>query len=383
MANESVHLFDWACPGTLPVLNTEAVEMAVLAGLLLNSRVPPGPLLFDRKHYRYHDLPAGYQITQHRRPLAVGGDFSGVSLRQVHLEQDTAKTTGRGCDLRRAGNALIEIVTEPDLRSASEAVDFAKRLCNVLRDGGVTDGRMECGHVRFDVNVSEDARPKCEVKNINSFAHIASAIGQAAASDCSGKTLGFDQHSGALFVMRDKHEYFFLPEHDIQHAHISSATVSRMASRIGSSRYDEVLGMSDAEASVILNLPSEKYLFWRRIKRETNHRFALTWAVNELQRAVNKHGSRGTDLAQSFRVVMAVYKNIVSRRQGRLLLDDIARGAVVAVPVEAPDLQSAVASVLDAHASTDLNFLAGKVLEKCPGNHATIRHILEQRLLSK
>src|SRR5438067_479681 len=177
-------------PGTLPVLNKRAVEMAMRASLALNCAVHERSR-FARKNYFYPDLPKGYQISQYELPLATGGLFAGVRITRVHLEEDAGKSLHEGfvdsarktyVDFNRTGVPLVEIVTEPDLRTAADAADFFSRLREVLVWLGVNDGNMEEGSLRCDANVS--VRPngqaafgtKAEVKNLNSFRFLQKAL---------------------------------------------------------------------------------------------------------------------------------------------------------------------------------------------------------------
>src|SRR5689334_6647955 len=184
-------------PGALPVLNRQAVELAIKAALALGCEIH-ATSIFARKNYFYPDLPKGYQISQYERPLATGGhlDVPGangtrVGITRIHLEEDAGKSLHHGfpdsdrstyLDFNRSGVPLIEIVTEPDLRSAADASDFFSRLRAILVAIGVNDGNMEEGSLRCDANVS--VRPagsatfgtKAEVKNLNSFRHVQRAL---------------------------------------------------------------------------------------------------------------------------------------------------------------------------------------------------------------
>src|SRR4030095_16705362 len=185
-------------PGPLPVLNREAVDLATRAALAPGGRIHEAAI-FARKNYFYPDLPKGYQISQYERPLATGGHLdvpagdqvTRVGITRIHLEEDAGKSLHHGfpdsdratyLDLNRSGVPLIEIVTEPDLRSASEAAECFSRLREVLVALGVNDGNMEEGSLRCDANVS--VRPagsatlgtKAEVKNVNSFRYLQKAL---------------------------------------------------------------------------------------------------------------------------------------------------------------------------------------------------------------
>ncbi len=175
-------------PGTLPTINKKAVEAVIRAGLALDGNINPLSK-FDRKNYFYPDLPKGYQISQYDQPLVVGGSLQGIRITRIHLEEDTGTlthvTSGKGqaaslVDFNRAGVPLMELVTEPDIADAEQAVNFGKELQLILRYLGVSDADMEKGQMRLEANVSvsktAELGTKVEVKNINSFKALSSAI---------------------------------------------------------------------------------------------------------------------------------------------------------------------------------------------------------------
>jgi aspartyl-tRNA(Asn)/glutamyl-tRNA(Gln) amidotransferase subunit B len=233
-------------PGALPVLNGELVRCGILAGLALDCDVHPVSV-FARKHYFYPDLPKGYQITQYREPLCSGGrvhfelkDGTGksIDIRRVHLEEDAGKLIHERCgntliDFNRCGVPLIEIVTEPDLRSPEEAAACFAEIRRILVFLGICDGAMESGSLRCDANISlreagsTTLGARTELKNLNSFGNIARALRAEIARQTellrSGKsvellTLLWDEHAGAVAPMRGKEEssdYRYFPEPDL------------------------------------------------------------------------------------------------------------------------------------------------------------------------
>ncbi len=235
-------------PGALPVLNRAAVDYAIKAALALGCDVQPVSI-FARKNYFYPDLPKGYQISQYERPLALRGSLDitaggrrRIGLTRIHLEEDAGKSLHEGfpdsdrrtyVDYNRSGVPLIEIVTEPDMRSAAEASEFFERLRDILVWIGVNDGNMEEGSLRCDGNVS--VRPagqaalgvKTEVKNVNSFRYIQKALEyeierQIDVLRSGGRVVQetrlFDSAAGRTFSMRSKeeaHDYRYFPEPDL------------------------------------------------------------------------------------------------------------------------------------------------------------------------
>ncbi|HHN67100.1 MAG TPA: Asp-tRNA(Asn)/Glu-tRNA(Gln) amidotransferase subunit GatB, partial [Thermopetrobacter sp.] len=192
--NSHVSLIDAAMPGMLPVINEYCVEQAVRTGLGLNAQINLYSV-FDRKNYFYPDLPPGYQISQYQQPIVgegtvyieVDGETIAVGIERLHLEQDAGKSIHDQhpdysyVDLNRAGVALMEIVSKPDMRSAEEARAFITKLRTILRYLGTCDGNMEQGSLRADINVSVrrpggDFGTRCEIKNVNSIRFIGQAI---------------------------------------------------------------------------------------------------------------------------------------------------------------------------------------------------------------
>lgn len=247
--NSLVSFFDASLPGTLPVLNKRCVEAAVMTGLALSCTINKKSL-FDRKHYFYADLPAGYQITQQRRPIAVDGSLTysllggkkgnqvvrrTVSIKQIQLEQDSGKSlhddvNGQSLiDLNRAGVGLMELVMEPDMSCGDEAAAAVRELQLILQALGTCQGNMSEGQLRVDANVSvhqpgEPLGVRAEVKNINSIRFLARAIDfeiqrQMGVVQSGGtvqnETRAYDSNSGETVPMRDKEglqDYRFMPE---------------------------------------------------------------------------------------------------------------------------------------------------------------------------
>ncbi len=239
-----------AHPGALPTINKKAVEAVIKVGLALNGKINPVSK-FDRKNYFYPDLPKGYQISQYDQPLVVGGELLGVNLTRIHLEEDTGTLVHESrikgqesslVDFNRAGIPLMELVTEPDIKNAEQAVNFGKELQLILRYLGVSDADMEKGQMRLEANISlreiADSRgqnadqrgklgTKVEVKNINSFRVLGSAIkyeierqkdvlekGERVIQE----TRGWDDAKQKTFSQRLKeeaHDYRYFPEPDL------------------------------------------------------------------------------------------------------------------------------------------------------------------------
>lgn len=255
-ANSHICEICTAQPGALPRLNSKAVELAALAGLTLGCRVSETSI-FSRKNYFYPDLPAGFQTSQLDPPICLGGSLEigagkSIRLNRIHLEDDAGKCTHdeqRGqtlVDLNRAGTPLIEIVTEPDLGSAEEAMEFLRKLHGILVRIGVTLGRLEEGEFRCDVNIS--LKPKgstvlgtrCEIKNLNSFRHAGQAIEYeiarqtslyAAGGEVLQETRLFDPvrlETRSLRSKEEAHDYRYFPQPDLPPVSVSPELLERL-----------------------------------------------------------------------------------------------------------------------------------------------------------
>jgi aspartyl-tRNA(Asn)/glutamyl-tRNA(Gln) amidotransferase subunit B len=288
-------------PGSLPVINRRAVELVLATGLALEASNPE-TTRWDRKNYFYPDLPKGYQISQYDLPLAANGRLAvetsagpvTIGIRRAHLEEDTAKlihaTTSDGrrvslVDFNRSGAPLMEIVTEPDIRTAEGARRYAEELQLLLRSIGASDADMEHGQMRVEANVSLRVRgaeafgTRVEVKNMNSFRSVERAIAfeierQAVALDAgeflTQDTRGWDDNRGVTYVMRskeDSQDYRYFPEPDLPPLRIDPAWLSEIRARLPElpaarrARYQAELGLSTYDASVIVNDPTMAVAF--------------------------------------------------------------------------------------------------------------------------
>ena len=286
--NEQSSYVDCALPGTLPVLNREAVKQAIRFGIATHSTIQER-ISFDRKNYFYPDLPKGYQITQHYRPILIGGHVDietdegakRIHIHHSHLEEDAGKSnheyspTTTGIDLNRAGMPLLEIVSEPEMRSPKEAVAYIKALHKLIVFLEICDGNMQEGSMRVDVNISlresEDAPfgTKVEIKNINSFKFVEKALNHEIMRQAdileSGETVLqetrlFNESTGQTEYMRgkeDAHDYRYHKDPDIPYIDIDEETISQIRNNMPESpqdkqkRYSDDLKLSDYDARVI------------------------------------------------------------------------------------------------------------------------------------
>jgi aspartyl-tRNA(Asn)/glutamyl-tRNA(Gln) amidotransferase subunit B len=299
-------------PGALPVLNREAVDDAIRAALALGCRIKEASV-FARKNYFYPDLPKGYQISQYELPLATAGALTGVGITRVHMEEDAGKSIHEGfadsdrktyVDFNRSGVPLIEIVTEPDLRSASDAAAFFSRLREMLVWLGVNDGNMEEGSLRCDANVS--VRPagattlgtKAEIKNLNSFRFLQKALEHEierqidllrAGARVVQETRLWDAAAGRTLSMRSKeeaHDYRYFPEPDLPTLVVDPARVNRIRSTMPElpearrRRFVEQYALPEYDAAQLTQSRSAADYFEAAVAAGGSPRTAGNWIIN-------------------------------------------------------------------------------------------------------
>jgi len=329
--NSHVSLVDAAMPGMLPVINEECVRQAVRTGLGLKARINLKSV-FDRKNYFYPDLPQGYQISQYKSPVVgdgevvvdlADGETVTVGIERVHLEQDAGKSlhdrhpTMSFVDLNRAGVALMEIVSKPDLRSADEAKAYVAKLRTILRYLGTCDGDMEKGNLRADVNVSV-RRPgdplgiRCEIKNVNSIRFIGQAIEYEARRQIDiledgGKieqeTRLFDPGKGETRSMRNKeeaHDYRYFPDPDLLPLELTPAFIDDLATHLPElpdekkARFVRDYGLSAYDSGVLTAERAGADFFEAVVKKpdgaSRDAKTAANWVINELAGRLNKEG---------------------------------------------------------------------------------------------
>ena len=293
-------------PGALPVLNRSVVELAMRAALATGCTIHERSI-FARKNYFYPDLPKGYQISQFEEPLATDGRVRGVRLRRIHIEEDAGKLIHSAdtslVDLNRAGVPLIEIVSEPDIRSAAEADAYLTRLRQILMYGDICDGNMEEGSLRCDANVSvrrpgEELGTRAEIKNLNSFRFLRNAIEfeiarQTAILESGGRveqeTRLFDAATGETRGMRSKeeaHDYRYFPEPDLFTLTVDQAWIQSVAHSLPSmpeARIERYVGLGiplvEAEALVATRELAD---YFEAVARGGNPKSAANWVRNEI-----------------------------------------------------------------------------------------------------
>jgi aspartyl-tRNA(Asn)/glutamyl-tRNA(Gln) amidotransferase subunit B len=325
--NAQVSLIDAAFPGMLPVINGICVEQAVRTGLGLKAEINLTSV-FDRKNYFYADLPAGYQISQFKQPIVGKGEIQldlpdgtsqMVGITRLHLEQDAGKSmhdqspNETYVDLNRAGVALMEIVSEPDMRSPEEAASYLKKLRAIMRYLGTCDGNMEEGSMRCDVNLSMRRKgdtklgTRCEIKNVNSIRFVMQAIDYEAVRQVeileqggciAQETRLWDTTKGETRSMRSKedaHDYRYFPDPDLLPLKIKADWVENIKKTLPElpdekkARFITDYGLKTYDASVLV---AEKASadFFERVAKGRDGKLASNWVTSELFGVLNKTG---------------------------------------------------------------------------------------------
>ncbi|MFV0600981.1 MAG: Asp-tRNA(Asn)/Glu-tRNA(Gln) amidotransferase subunit GatB [Brachymonas sp.] len=434
---------DMALPGTLPVMNRAAVEHAIRFGLAVGSTIAPRSI-FARKNYFYPDLPKGYQISQFEIPVVQGGEVSflvgdeqkTVRLVRAHLEEDAGKSLHEafhgmsGIDLNRAGTPLLEIVTEPDIRSTEQAIAYAKELHKIVTWIGICDGNMQEGSFRCDANVSvrKPGQPlgtRREIKNLNSFRFMQQAIdfeirwqieqledGHA----IQQATVLFDPDTGETRAMRSKEDsadYRYFPDPDLPPLVIESAWIEQVKGQMPelprqmAERFVADYGLPSYDASQLTLSPGIAAYFEATAQASGQPKLAGNWVMGELSRRLNLDEK---DVAQSpvsstqlAALVGRIHDGTISNNAGKQVFDAmwIGEGQDVDALIEAKGLKQmndtgALEKIIDeviaanpanveqykAGKDKAFNALVGQVMKASKGkaNPAQVNTLLKQKL---
>ena len=325
--NTQACAIDLAMPGTLPVLNKQAVNYAIMFGLAIDAEIA-GESAFERKNYFYPDLPKGYQTTQLEKPIVgrgnveiqlADGSKKSIRIHHAHLEEDAGKSLHEGnfssnfsgIDLNRAGTPLIEIVSEPDMRNAEEAVAFAKKLHSIVTSIGICDGEMSQGSMRFDVNVSVRPRgttelgTRTETKNLNSFKFMEEAIAreverQIDLIEDGGKVIQetrlYNGDTKVARSMRSKEEandYRYFPCPDLLPVIVSEETIAELRRTLPElpdarqARFVAQYELSDYDAGILSSDAATAHYFETVVSHSNNAKLAANWTMGELSARLN------------------------------------------------------------------------------------------------
>jgi aspartyl-tRNA(Asn)/glutamyl-tRNA(Gln) amidotransferase subunit B len=358
--NTQACLVDLGYPGVLPVLNEEVVHMATMFGLAINATVAPRSV-FARKNYFYPDLPKGYQISQYELPIVESGELfitdedgndKRIGITRAHLEEDAGKSIhegldqSSGIDLNRAGTPLLEIVSEPDIRSAKEAVAYMRKIHTIVRYLGISDGNMQEGSFRCDANVSvrpvgqEEFGTRTEIKNLNSFRFVERAINfeierQIDVLEDGGavvqETRLYDSAKDETRSMRSKEEandYRYFPDPDLLPVEISADYVESVRKQLPElpdekrSRFVDEYGMRKDDASQLTaSRPVADFFEAAAGATEAGPQLVANWVLGELAGALNKDG---LDIGDS-RVTAVELAGLISRIHDNTISGKIAK----------------------------------------------------------
>jgi aspartyl-tRNA(Asn)/glutamyl-tRNA(Gln) amidotransferase subunit B len=326
--NTNISAITLGHPGTLPVMNRKTIDFAIRLGLACGCEIAPQQH-FARKNYFYPDLPKGYQITQDTTPICTGGQIlirtedgaqKSIGITRIHMEEDAGKSIhdvdvyDTLVDLNRAGTPLLEIVSEPDLRSSSEAYNYLTEVRKLLRYLDICDGNMEEGSMRCDANVSvrlvgaKDFGTKVEVKNMNSIRNVQRAIefeitrqiealesGQALTQE----TRAFDALKGSTISMRTKeaaNDYRYFPEPDLPPITVSTAQIAAISKDMPAlphalfERYTQTYGLSDYDAYNITDQKGLALYYEALIGFTKNYKAAANWLMGDIKSYLNEQG---------------------------------------------------------------------------------------------
>jgi aspartyl-tRNA(Asn)/glutamyl-tRNA(Gln) amidotransferase subunit B len=439
--NEQVSLVDAAMPGMLPVINRHCVEQAVRSGLGLKAKINHWSR-FDRKNYFYPDLPQGYQISQYKDPIVGEGEIEVdrddgtsfvVRVERLHLEQDAAKLlhdldpNATYVDLNRAGTALMEIVSYPDMRSSDEAAAYVKKVRTILRYLGTCDGDMEKGNLRADVNVSV-RRPggplgtRCEIKNVNSYRFIQQAIEFEArrqieiledGGSIDQETRLFDSGKGETRSMRSKedaHDYRYFPDPDLLPLELDPAWVKAIQDSLPELPDDKrrrlmsQYGLSTYDATVLV-IEGARADFFEAAAKGRDAKLTANWVTNELLGHLAKDGLEITEspipASDIAGLVELIENGVISSKIAREVFEHMWAGeGTPAVIVEARGMRQvsdtgALEAMIDALIAANpgqaesvktkpqaIGWFVGQVMKQTQGkaNPASVNEILRKKL---
>ena len=428
-------------PGVLPVLNKEVVNMGILTGLALNCEIP-ARCKFDRKQYFYPDLPKGYQISQYDEPICVNGylDIKGkrIGITRAHLEEDAGKLVHAGADglagssyslvdLNRAGTPLLEIVSEPDMRSSEEARNYMEELRNIVRYIGVCDGNLEEGSMRCDANISIMPKgstkfgTRAEIKNVNSFSALQRAIEYEIdrqieiveeGGEVVQETRLWDDNSKETRSMRgkeDAHDYRYFPEPDLMPLEISREWVQSIKDKMPElpsqkrERY-KGLGLSEYDANVIVEQMGLALFFDKVLELGATPKIAVNFIMGEIAAYLKENHIEITETKLTpenlAELISLIEKGTISNNIGKQILIDMMKdgtkaaeivekrglsqisdeGAIKAIVQKIVDANPAQVEAYKNGKTNLLGFFVGQVMKETKGraNPKTVNDLIKE-----
>ena len=444
-ANTQANLVDLGYPGVLPVLNEEVVRMAAMFGLAVNATVAPRSV-FARKNYFYPDLPKGYQISQYELPIVEHGELfitdadgneKRIGITRAHLEEDAGKSVhegfdaNSGIDLNRAGTPLLEIVSEPDLRSAKEAVAYLKKIHSIVRYLGISDGNMQEGSFRCDANVSvrpkgqEEFGTRAELKNLNSFRFIEKAINfeverQIDLIEDGGEVVQetrlYDADMDETRSMRSKEEandYRYFPDPDLLPVEISAEYIDAVRETLPElpdakqQRFVDDYGLKEEDAAILtVSRALADYFEAVAAATDAKPQVAANWVIGDLSGALNKEGLEIDETKISAKdlagLVTRIHDNTISGKIAKQVFeamwagegsaDDVIEAKGLKQITDSSAIEAVVDKVIEANPSQVAEYKAGKdkligffvgqVMKETQGqaNPGQVNQVLKQKL---
>lgn len=435
---------DLGLPGVLPVLNEKVIEMAVLFGLAIDAEIPPRSI-FARKNYFYPDLPKGYQISQFEAPIVSkgeititldGGKEKTIGITRAHLEEDAGKSVhdefpgASGIDLNRAGTPLLEIVSEPEMRSSREASAYMKAIHSLVTYLGICDGNMQEGSFRCDANVSvrpagqEEFGTRAEIKNINSFKFVERAIEfeverQIDVIESGGEVVQetrlYDADKDETRSMRSKedaHDYRYFPDPDLLPIDISPETISSLRAHLPELPREKILrftalGLNEDDARVLAEQRSVAEYFETCCEQTSGDaRSSANWVTGEVFAALNKEDKIITDApvtAHSLaKLIMRINDGTISHKIAKQIfeamwagdgeVDEIIDAKGLKQVTDSGEIEALIDEVLNANPdqieqfkagkSKVFGFFVGQIMKKSKGkaNPQQVNELLKEKL---
>lgn len=441
--NTHASVVELALPGTLPVMNKAAVEKAIKLGIALKSKINRKNI-FARKNYFYPDLPKGYQISQMDLPIVEGGELNiivgetqrTINVTRAHLEEDAGKSVHEGLmgvsgiDLNRAGTPLLEVVSEPEMRSAQEAVAYAKALHTLVTWLGICDGNMQEGSFRVDANVSvrpkgqEEFGTRCEIKNLNSFRFMEAAINyeitrQIELIDDGGKVVQetrlYDPDAGETRSMRSKedaHDYRYFPDPDLLPIQITEEQINLVKSEMPelpadmAKRFTTDFGVSEYDASLLTASRAQALFFESAASLSGQGKLVANWMNGELAAILNKEGlsieQSLIDAARLSGLIKRIADNTLSNKLAKQVFDAMwgsdlnadqvierdglkqitDTGAIEAMIDEVLAANEALVAEIKAGKDKAMNALLGQVMKASKGkaNPSQVQELMKAKL---
>jgi aspartyl-tRNA(Asn)/glutamyl-tRNA(Gln) amidotransferase subunit B len=442
--NTQTAVVDIALPGALPVMNKEAVEKAIRFGLAIGAKINRKSV-FARKNYFYPDLPKGYQISQFELPVVEGGAITivvgdeekRINLTRAHLEEDAGKSVHEdfhgmsGIDLNRAGTPLLEIVSEPEMRSAAEAVAYAKALHSLVTWIGICDGNMQEGSFRCDVNVSvrrpgEPLGTRREIKNLNSFKFMEQAIKYEVnwqieqiedGHKIQQATILFDPDSGETRMMRSKedaHDYRYFPDPDLPPLVISEDWIERVKGEMPElpeamqARFASQYGISAYDATILTASKAMSSYYEAVVTAGADPKLAANWIMGDVSASLNRDEKTIEDCPISTEQLAGLVRRLMDKtinqkgakdlfralwesdKSADALIDELGlkqttdTGAIEAMIDEVLAANAGMVAEFKAGKEKAFNALVGQCMKAAKGkaDPATVNEILKRKLSS-